>query len=247
MRPAPSAAALLIVAAAAAALPLRCRRRRRVRRAMRGRRADPDAAVCRPDRAGGALRTGVRALRDRQHRHRGHDADRRDGRVRDEPVPVRAVERIRDGPGVGGRRQPGRCACGGGRASGALALLHAVVSIRFRANQIVSGTVVNILAIGITGYGYRQFLAQGLPPGPGTFPPFDIPVLADIPVLGAAFFSGQKPIACLVPVLVVAIHFVLFHTPWGLRTRAVGENPRAADTLGIDVCRVRYLNVSRAA
>jgi len=128
-------------------------------------------------------------------------------------------------------------------AGGVLALLHALASIRFRANQIVSGAVVNILAIGITGYAYRQFLSQNLPAGPGTFPPFDLPLLAKIPVLGAIFFSGQKPIVYLVPLLVVAMHAVLFYTPWGLRTRAVGENPRAADTLGVDVERVRYLNV----
>ena len=128
-------------------------------------------------------------------------------------------------------------------SGGLLALLHAVVSIRFSANQIVSGTVVNILAIGITGYGYRQYLAHDLPAGPGTFPPFDIPFLANVPVLGTIFFSGQKPIAFLVPLIVVAVHLVLYHTPWGLRTRAAGENPRAAETLGVDVPRVRYLNV----
>jgi simple sugar transport system permease protein len=128
-------------------------------------------------------------------------------------------------------------------AGAALALLHALASIRFKANQIVSGAVVNILAIGITGYAYRQFLAQNLPAGPGTFPPFDLPLLAKIPVLGPVLFSGQKPIVYLVPVLVVALHAVLFHTPWGLRTRAVGENPRAADALGVDVARLRYLNV----
>ncbi len=128
-------------------------------------------------------------------------------------------------------------------SSGLLALLHAVVSIRFRADQIISGTVVNILAIGVTGYFYRQFLAQDIPAGPGTFPPFDIPLLSKIPIIGQIFFTGQKPIVYLMLLLTMAIHFVLFYTPWGLRTRAVGENPRAADTLGIDVYRVRYINV----
>ena len=128
-------------------------------------------------------------------------------------------------------------------ASGLLALLHGVVSIRFRADQIISGTVINILAIGITGYFYRQFLAQDIPAGPGTFPPFDIPLLAQIPVLGEIFFAGQKPIVYLMLFLTFAIHLVLFYTPWGLRTRAVGENPRAADTVGINVFRVRYINV----
>jgi ABC-type uncharacterized transport system permease subunit len=128
-------------------------------------------------------------------------------------------------------------------SSGLLALLHGVVSIKFKADQIISGTVINILSLGLTGYFYRQYLAQNIPPGPGTFPPFDIPLLSQIPVLGAVLFSGQKPIVYLMLIFTMVIHYVLFFTPWGLRTRAVGENPRAADTLGINVFRVRYINV----
>ncbi|MBI5034466.1 MAG: ABC transporter permease [Chloroflexi bacterium] len=128
-------------------------------------------------------------------------------------------------------------------SSGLMALLHAVVSIRFKADQIISGTVINILALGITGYLYRQYLAQDVPAGPGTFPPFDIPLLSQIPILGPIIFQGQKPIVYFMMVITVVIHYVLFNTPWGLRTRAVGENPRAADTLGINVFRVRYINV----
>ncbi len=128
-------------------------------------------------------------------------------------------------------------------ASGLLALLHGVVSIKFKANQIISGTVINILALGVTGYIYRQFLSQDIPAGPGTFPPFDIPLLSQIPVIGTIFFTGQKPIVYSMLILTVVIHYVLFYSPWGLRTRAVGENPRAADTLGINVFRVRYINV----
>ncbi|MEW5719121.1 MAG: ABC transporter permease [Chloroflexota bacterium] len=124
-----------------------------------------------------------------------------------------------------------------------MALLHGIVSIRFKADQIISGTVINILALGITGYFYRQYLAQDIPPGPGTFAPFDIPLLAQIPVIGAIIFQGQKPIVYFMMVVTLLIHYVLFFTPWGLRTRAVGENPRAADTLGINVFRVRYINV----
>ena len=128
-------------------------------------------------------------------------------------------------------------------ASGLMALLHGVVSIRFKADQIISGTVINILALGITGYLYRQYLAQNIPAGPGTFPPFDIPLLSQIPILGPIVFQGQKPIVYFMMLVTLLIHYVLFNTPWGLRTRAVGENPRAADTLGINVFRVRYINV----
>ncbi|RPI33973.1 MAG: ABC transporter permease [Chloroflexota bacterium] len=123
-----------------------------------------------------------------------------------------------------------------------LQILHAVVSIQLKTNQIISGTVINILAIGLTGFVYRQFLAENLPAGPGTFPIIRIPLLQDIPVLGPIFFQ-QKPLTYIMIILVFVIHYMLFYTPWGLRVRAVGEHPRAADTLGIDVYRVRYVNV----
>ena len=123
-----------------------------------------------------------------------------------------------------------------------LQIIHAVVSIHFKADQVISGTVINILAIGVTGYLYRQFLAENLPPGPGTFPIIRIPILADIPVLGPIFFQ-QKPLVYIMLISVFLLHYILFYTPWGLRTRSVGEHPRAADTLGIDVYKVRYINV----
>ncbi len=123
-----------------------------------------------------------------------------------------------------------------------LAGLHAAVSIRFKADQIISGTVINILAIGLTGYLYRQFLAENLPAGPGTFPIAPVPLLAQIPVIGPIFFQ-QKPLTYIMLLVTLAIQFVLFSTRWGLRVRAVGEHPRAADTLGINVFRVRYINV----
>lgn len=123
-----------------------------------------------------------------------------------------------------------------------LQLLHAVVSIKYKANQIVSGTVVNILALGLTGFFYRQFLAENLPAGPGTFPIIAIPLLDKIPWIGPIFFD-QKPLTFMMFILVFVIQYVLFFTPWGLRTRAVGEHPRAADTLGIDVYKMRYVNV----
>lgn len=124
----------------------------------------------------------------------------------------------------------------------AMQALHAVVSIKFKANQIISGTVINILALGLTGFFYRQFLAENLPAGPGTFPIIAIPLLDKIPWLGPIFFD-QKPLTYIMMILVFVIQYVLFFTPWGLRTRAVGEHPRAADTLGINVIKMRYTNV----
>jgi ABC-type uncharacterized transport system permease subunit len=127
-------------------------------------------------------------------------------------------------------------------ASGILGLFFAVISIKFRTDQIIGGTVVNILAVGLTGYFYRVYLAENIPPGPGTFPPLPVPFLSDIPVIGQIFFQ-QKPLVYAMLLLTFIIHYMLFYTPWGLRVRAVGEHPRAADTLGINVFRVRYISV----
>ncbi|MEK7440798.1 MAG: ABC transporter permease [Chloroflexota bacterium] len=127
--------------------------------------------------------------------------------------------------------------------TGALfALLHAVLSITFKVDQIISGTVINILAIGITGYLNRQLFFQGnVPHAPGVLPVIHIPFLADLPVFGKIF--QQQPVAVAAVLLVAITHFVLFYTPWGLHTRAVGEHPKAADTVGINVYFVRYANV----
>ena len=127
-------------------------------------------------------------------------------------------------------------------SSMAMQALHAVVSIQFKVNQIISGTVINIMATGLTGYLYRTYLADNLPAGPGTFQSIAIPGLAKIPWLGPIFFD-QKPLTYIMIILVFVIQYVLFFTPWGLRTRAVGEHPRAADTLGINVFKMRYTNV----
>lgn len=125
---------------------------------------------------------------------------------------------------------------------GLMAWLHAILSIKFEMNQIISGTVINLMAVGLTGYFNRILFSGRLVPGIRTLPMIEIPLLADIPVLGPILFKHQ-PITLITILLVVVAHVVLFKTPWGLRTRAVGEHPRAADTLGIDVFRVRYINV----
>ena len=131
---------------------------------------------------------------------------------------------------------------------GLFALLHAVLSITFKVDQIIGGTVINILASGITGFLNRQmFFGAGsvfhgnIPDSPGVLPTIRIPLLADIPVIGRVFI--QQPIAWSAIALVIITQIVIFHTRWGLRTRAVGEHPRAADTVGINVIRMRYFNV----
>jgi general nucleoside transport system permease protein len=124
-----------------------------------------------------------------------------------------------------------------------LGALLAVLSIRYKVNQIISGTAINILAIGATSYISARFLAT-YPAlnSPGKFPNMGVPLLSRLPILGPVFFETNI-IVYLMLALLVIVHVMLFYTPWGLRTRAVGEHPRAADTLGIDVYRVRYVNV----
>ena len=123
-----------------------------------------------------------------------------------------------------------------------MALLHAVLSITFRVDQIISGTVINILAVGLTGYLNRHQFATGAPPGLTAFPRLNVPGLSDLPWIGPILFQ-QKPLALTAIVLVFVVHFALFRTRWGLRTRAVGEHPLAADTVGVNVNALRYMNV----
>lgn len=124
----------------------------------------------------------------------------------------------------------------------AMGALHAALSIRFKVDQIISGTVINILAVGLTGYFNRHLFMTGVPGGQNVFPPINIPFLADIPGLGKILFQ-HEPIVYAALLLVIVVHVALFHTPWGLETRAVGEHPLAADTVGIHVNRKRFLNV----
>jgi simple sugar transport system permease protein len=123
-----------------------------------------------------------------------------------------------------------------------IASLHAVLSITFLVDQIISGMVINILAVGITGVFYRTYLESATAAGPGTLPHWSVPVLSTIPVLGPILFQNQFVTYAML-VLILIVHFVLFHTVWGLRTRACGEHPRAAETAGINVYFVRYVNV----
>jgi simple sugar transport system permease protein len=118
-----------------------------------------------------------------------------------------------------------------------LGLLLAFMSVTLKIDQIIGGTVINILALGLTGYFYVANLTTL-----GKLQAVPIPVLSEIPLIGKVLFDNP-PITYATIILVFLIHYVLFSTRWGLRTRAVGEHPRAADTLGVNVYRVRYINV----
>lgn len=125
-------------------------------------------------------------------------------------------------------------------AAVAIALLHGLISIRYRTDQVISGTVINIFAAGITGYLYRAFQSQASAP---YLPNISIEGLKDLPVIGPIFFD-QPMLVWVMLIAVFATNVIIFKTRWGLRTRAVGELPRAADTAGINVNRMRYANVA---
>ena len=125
-----------------------------------------------------------------------------------------------------------------------ISALLAVLAIRYLVDQVVLGVVLNLFALGLTGFVFTQLMAQhqdqyNFPP---TFPTWPIPGLSRIPILGPALFRGSL-FLYLAIVLVAVLHVGLFHTRWGLRTRAVGEHPTAADTVGIRVYWTRYRNV----
>lgn len=128
-------------------------------------------------------------------------------------------------------------------AGGILAVGLAILAIHFRVDQIIAGTAINIFALGITSFISQRFLqpTPALNSG-GVFSKVAIPGLSQIPIIGPTFFN-QTPIVYILFITIIAIHFMLFYTRWGLRTRAVGEHPRAADTLGVNVFKVRYINV----
>ena len=114
-------------------------------------------------------------------------------------------------------------------------------TVKWRMDQIIAGVVLNIIATGITSFYYK--------PGkqlPGLMPSFDVPILSKIPLIGDVFFTGTSIFATLAILAALAVHFGLFHTRWGLRTRSVGEYPSAADTAGINVLRLRLVNVTLA-
>ncbi|MDA8114201.1 MAG: ABC transporter permease, partial [Acidithiobacillus sp.] len=127
---------------------------------------------------------------------------------------------------------------------GLVAAIHALLVIRFKVDQIVSGVAINIFGSGATSFISSRYLEKhiDLLNNSGTFQIIPIPLLAKIPVIGPVFFQNNIIVYIMI-LMVVIIHILLFYTPWGLRTRAVGEHPKAADTLGINVYFMRYINV----
>ena len=126
---------------------------------------------------------------------------------------------------------------------GLLGLLLAWLTIKFHVDQIIAGVVINVLALGLTSLMSARILTsvQSLN-APERIPAIRIPLLADIPVIGPMLFDHTYFVYGMF-VLIFAIHIGLFYTRWGLRSRSVGEHPKAADTAGLNVYWIRYRNV----
>jgi ABC-type uncharacterized transport system permease subunit len=124
--------------------------------------------------------------------------------------------------------------------------VHAVASIQFKANQVVVGTAINILFIGVpalvSGALFESTGSTPQLPREQTLPDWNVPVIDRIPIL-SQLLSGHKPIVYIALLAVPVSYYVLFRTRFGLRLRAVGENPEAADTAGVSVERMRYAGV----
>jgi ABC-type uncharacterized transport system permease subunit len=123
-----------------------------------------------------------------------------------------------------------------------IAALHALLSIHYKVDQVISGTVINLLAAGFTDYVANIYIDPSHLSGVGIFPEIPIPLLSQIPVLGKILFVHQ-PLVYVMFLLVFFLQYAIFNSQWGLRMRSVGEHPRAADTVGINVNRTRYINV----
>lgn len=123
-------------------------------------------------------------------------------------------------------------------------LIHAVASISFRADHTVSGVAINLLAVGVTLFlvkliydkGQTDIIQKG-------FSKIDVPILSDIPIIGPIFFSNTYWTSYVAILIAIIVWFVVFKTPFGLRLRSTGEHPMAADTMGINVTRMRYIGV----
>ena len=126
---------------------------------------------------------------------------------------------------------------------GLVSLILAVLTIKYAGDQVVSGTGINIMALGFTSY-MTQIIwgSRGASDSVEAISDISIPIIKDLPILGP-IFGTHSPLVYLMPVIVYASYYVLFKTPFGLRIRAVGEHPVAAETAGVNVIRVKYTGV----
>ncbi|MGE8204017.1 ABC transporter permease [Heyndrickxia sp. NPDC080065] len=129
-------------------------------------------------------------------------------------------------------------------AGAIVALLHAVASITFRADQTVSGVAINFFALGLSLFLVKKWYDKGQTDFiTENFRKIDIPFLSDIPVIGKLLFSNVTYASYLAIIMSFVVWFVIYKTPFGLRLRSVGEHPAAADTMGINVTKMRYIGV----
>lgn len=129
-------------------------------------------------------------------------------------------------------------------AGALISLLLAVFAIKYRIDQVILGFVINVLIIGLTSFAAQRFLTQD-PDKWNSSPilqPINIPILSKLPIIGPMFFS-QTIIIYLLYVILIVTQIALFKSKWGLRMRSVGELPVAAESVGIDVNKVRFRNV----
>lgn len=128
--------------------------------------------------------------------------------------------------------------------SAIFSIIHAVASVSFRANQVVSGVAINFLALGLGVFLTKQWFGKGQTDMVSQpFYTTDIPVLANIPIIGPILFQNIYVSSYLAIILAFVAWYILYKTPFGLRLRAVGEHPMAADTNGINVSKMRYIAV----
>lgn len=133
----------------------------------------------------------------------------------------------------------------GAMLAGALvAVVLAIFTITYYVEQVIVGVVLNVLVLGVTNFMFSQVLTENPEAlnSPPRLSPWAVPLLSDIPVLGPSLFN-QSPIVYVLYLVVAAVTYALYRTRWGLRVRAVGEHPKAADTVGINVIATRYKTV----
>ncbi|MDX8365130.1 ABC transporter permease [Cytobacillus sp. IB215665] len=129
-------------------------------------------------------------------------------------------------------------------ASGLFSLLHAVASITLKADQVVSGVAINFLALGLSVFLIKNIYGKGQTDSIAVrLDKIDVPFLSDIPIIGDIFFSSVPWTSYIAIALAFVVWFIVYKTPFGLRLRSVGEHPMAADTMGVNVTRMRYVGV----